>query len=373
MKRIESTPIPPQTVLGLMSGTSLDGLDISTSRFSLGADGSCSGELIDFRTVAFPEALRGRLERLYTADAREWVACSADFSIWCAEAIGSISVAQLVGFHGQTIFHEPHLGYTGQLASGAHLHARLGIPVVCDFRSLDVALGGQGAPLVPAADALLYPEAEAAVNLGGIANISLAEEGLAWDVMPCNLLLNGLAQRLGQPCDWDGQWAASGQIIPELLAALRAVPYLELPAPKSLGREAVDAHFWPVIEQHADASVPDLLATVTAFIAFTLAEAIGSKTALVTGGGAWNTTLMNAMKVQHGVQTLQPDDNTINGKEAHAFAFLAWLRVHGISNVWSRFTGAKADSHGGCIYGDIRPLWKETHSVSSRRRSTHRP
>lgn len=343
MKLPESAPTRPQTVIGLMSGTSLDGLDIATSRFARTAGGGLDAELVAFRTEPFPPDLHARLEALYEADAREWVACAAAFSTWCGEAIAGMS-ADLVGFHGQTVFHAPHLGYTGQLASGAHLHAACGLPVVCDFRSLDVALGGQGAPLVPLADAWLYPEAEAAVNLGGIANISTAEG--AYDIVPCNLLLNRLAEREGERYDRGGMRAARGQQVPALLAELAALPYLQRSAPKSLGREEVDGVWWPVIEAHAHEPTDDLLATVTQHIADEVRSAVQGRRALVTGGGAWNATLMAGLD-----EVLPASRELIDGKEAHAFALLAWLRVHGVPNTWGRVTGAKRDAVGGAVYG----------------------
>ncbi len=354
MEAAQTAPIPPQTALGLMSGTSLDGLDIARSRFERTASGRIRGELLVFESVPFPDDLAARLRALYTADAREWAACAAAFSTWCAEAVIATGfTADVIGFHGQTTFHEPASGFTAQLASGAHLHALTGIPVVCDFRSLDVALGGQGAPLVPVADALLYPEAEVAVNLGGIANLSERVSRRAWDVTPCNLLLNGLAERVGERFDRGGQRAARGRVIPELAAALERIPYHVRPAPKSLGREDVDAHWWPVIGPYDDRSVDDLLATVTADIARHLRTAIGPRTALITGGGAWNAALMARIAEAPGLKVLPASPATIDGKEAHAFALLAWMRVHGIPNTWASVTGALRDSCGGCIYGGV--------------------
>ncbi len=357
MEAAQTAPIPPQTAIGLMSGTSLDGLDIARSLFERTATGHIRGELLAFESVPFPKALAARLRALYTADAREWSACAAAFSTWCAEAVLATGfTADAIGFHGQTTFHDPATGFTAQLASGAHLHARTGIPVVCDFRSLDVALGGQGAPLVPVADALLYPEAEVAVNLGGIANLSERDAQRAWDIVPCNLLLNGLAERVGEGYDRGGERAARGQVIADLATALERMPYHAAPAPKSLGREDVDAHWWPAIRAFDDRPIDDLLATVTADIARHVGNAIGPRTALITGGGAWNAALMARIAAAPGLRLLPASPETVDGKEAHAFALLAWMRVHGIPNTWASVTGARRDSCGGCIYGDVRRL-----------------
>jgi anhydro-N-acetylmuramic acid kinase len=357
MEAAQTAPIPPQIAIGLMSGTSLDGLDIARSRFERNRAGHIRGELLNFESVPFPDDLVIRLRGLYTADAREWASCAAVFSSWCAEALLATGfTADVIGFHGQTTFHEPAAGFTAQLASGAHLHARTGIPVVCDFRSLDVALGGQGAPLVPVADALLFPEAEVAVNLGGIANLSERDSRRAWDIVPCNLLLNGLAERVGEAFDRGGQRAARGRLIPELGAALARLPYLARVAPKSLGREDVDAHWWPVIQHFEGHAVDDLLATVTADIARQVRSAIGPRTALITGGGAWNAALMAGIAEEPGLRTLPASAEIVDGKEAHAFALLAWMRVHGLPNTWASVTGAERDSCGGCIYGDVGQL-----------------
>lgn len=360
MKSRQTTPIHPQTVIGLMSGTSLDGLDIAISQFQRLDSGKVLGELLQFDSVPFPNDLKRRLESLYAADAREWVECSTAFSTWCGLALQSFSGGELIGFHGQTVFHNPKSGYTGQLASGAHLHAATGLPVVCDFRSLDVALGGQGAPLVPVADAMLFPEAEVAVNLGGIANMSASDfSGSRWacDITPCNLLLNALAQRVGQPCDWNGELAAKGQVIPALAQHLQSHPFHQLNAPKSLGREAIDAHWWPLIRAFDSHPLPDLLATITADIAAHVAAAIGPRKALITGGGAWNVELMRQIQEFPGLVLLPASKEVIDGKEAHAFGLLAWMRVHGMVNTWSKVTGARRDSVGGCIYGDVRHLY----------------
>ena len=357
MEAAQTAPIPPQTALGLMSGTSLDGLDIARSQFERTTSGRILGELLAFESVPFPDDLAARLRALYTADAREWAACAAAFSTWCAEAVLATGfTADVIGFHGQTTFHEPASGFTAQLASGAHLYARTGMPVVCDFRSLDVALGGQGAPLVPVADALLFPEAEVAVNLGGIANLSERDSRRAWDIVPCNLLLNRLAERVGEAFDRGGQRAARGQCIPELAAELAGIPYLDRSAPKSLGREDVEALWWPAIERFAGHAVDDLLATATADIARHVRTAIGARTALVTGGGAWNTALMDRIAEEPGLRMLPASREVVDGKEAHAFALLAWMRLHGLPNTWASVTGAQRDSCGGCIYGDVGQL-----------------
>ena len=357
METPQSAPIPCQTIIGLMSGTSLDGLDVAQSQFSRTADGRVHGALKGFHSEPFPAPLRSRLEALYTASAREWVACAADFSTWCGEVVNRLGwEASAIGFHGQTVFHEPEARFTGQLASGAHLHAATGLPVVCDFRSLDVALGGQGAPLVPVADALLYPEAEVAINLGGIANISDRNARTAWDIAPCNLVLNRLAAWGGEACDWNGRRAAVGRPIPELAEALRNLPYHLAPPPKSLGREDVDRDWWPLFEQFSAHPVDDLLATAVADMVHHISRAAGPRSVLFTGGGTWNAALMSGLRAQQGVTVLEASAFVVDGKEAHAFALLAWLRIHGLSNTWASVTGAPKDSVGGCIYGDTRHL-----------------
>ena len=360
-------PNRPFRVLGTMSGTSMDALDLAEAEFTC-TDGRWRGSIQALHEVPLDATWPERFGALACAGASEWFECERDWSRWCAAQMAHCTDPlkfDLIAFSGQTIFHQPANGYTAQLGSGAELYAALGarVPVVSDLRSLDVALGGQGAPLVPVADALLFSEYTACLNLGGFSNISLERDRqrLAWDVGPCNLVLNALAGREGLPFDALGQLAASGRVRPELLADWMNLPYHNQPAPKSLGVEWLQQSFWPVLEQHEHdgaLATQDLLATAVAYIAAQVRLATNGRKTLVTGGGALNDELVRrfgeiAPIVERDVpfEAFVPDATLVQGKEAFAFGFLGLLRWLECDNVWPEVTGSSKAHMGGALWG----------------------
>lgn len=358
-------------VMGLMSGTSLDGLDIGVSVFQRSEkQGVWSGILESFTSIPFPDSWRNRLCEMPAASAENWFVTSMEWTQWCADQIhstGWVSEVDLVVFHGQTVFHRPNEGWTGQLGSGAHLHAALnGVPVVCDLRSLDVAYNGQGAPLVPIVEDHLYGAYEGCLNLGGIANFSCIDEEsgsrVAWDIGPCNLLLNHLAARVGQVFDEDGHLAAKGHILPALFERFLTLDFHAMVPPKSLGREWIEDEVLPLLDFETDASVEDLMATAVAYIASIIRLAAEGKRTLVTGGGAYNVALIDALKSNNKtlrglpLDVVIPQEIQVEGKEAHAFAFLGLLRVLGEPNALPSVTGARQASSGGALWGTPRFL-----------------
>ena len=360
-------PIPPYRVLGLMSGTSMDALDMADSEFVLEGD-AWTGRLNRFMEVPLPPAWPERFRELSEGSAVDWFEAERDWSRWCAQSIldrVNPTDFDAVVFSGQTIFHRPNSGWTGQLGSGSELYAALGalVPVISDLRSLDVALGGQGAPLVPVADALLFSEYEACLNLGGFANISLDSEGerRAWDIGPCNLVLNALAGRAGLAFDESGNLAHQGQIDPHLLQACLHLPYHAATPPKSLGTEWLESVFWPMLDAHekqTPLSVSDALATASTYIAESIRRDAGGRRTLVTGGGVFNRNLMRLLEEPSSdhmpskpLEVMVPEVDLVRGKEAHAFAFLGLLRLLGLPNVWPEVTGSKAAHVGGALWG----------------------
>ena len=262
---------------------------------------------------------------------------------------------ELIASHGHTVFHRPDLSMTLQIGSGADIAAICGKPTVCDFRTLDVALGGQGAPLVPIGDELLFGQYDICLNLGGISNLSFRADGQrkAYDISPCNIVLNQLARQLGQEYDADGIIAQSGRIDMPLLEKLNQLEYYQQSGTKSLGREWIDDQFFPILEQ-CQLSIPDQMRTVCEHIAHQIASACnttGGKTLLITGGGAHNGFLIDLIRQKFHGQVIIPDDKTIDFKEAIIFAFLGMLRANGLPNCLASVTGAKRDSCGGTIYG----------------------
>jgi anhydro-N-acetylmuramic acid kinase len=274
----------------------------------------------------------------------------------------------LVSAHGHTIFHNPAAGYTFQIGSGASLYAACTIPVVTDLRSVDVAFGGQGAPLVPLGDELLFGTYSGCLNLGGIANISYKSDhkNVAFDICPVNILLNAYALKIGEKYDDGGHTAKSGKPIPALIEQLNGLNYYKQPAPKSLGREWVDAVVFPIIEQYMSHSIEDILHTLVIHSAQQIAVCLsalpvkeGKQQLLITGGGAFNTFLIESIKSFSGknIELIIPDVDTIQFKEAIIFGFLGLLRMYNIPNAKSTVTGASADTIGGAVYGSLNDFF----------------
>ncbi len=359
-------------IVGVMSGTSLDGLDLALCRLSY-ADGHWQHRLLAARTVPYGDHWRRMLSDVVTADGFEFARIDRHFGHFAGQQVRAFledcdQTADAVASHGHTVFHQPSVGVTVQIGHGAALSAAAGLPVVCDFRALDVALGGQGAPLVPLGDALLFPDYAACLNLGGIANISFqrGDERVAYDIGPANQLLNWLANQVGEPYDPQGEIAASGRVDIKLLATLNSLGYYVQPFPKSLGREEVETYFLPLLD-NTSVALPDLLATVSEHLAQQIAAAIpqqaqtgtGPHRLLITGGGAFNTFLLSRLEhyLGEGTVPIVPDDGLVKFKEAIIFALLGTLRLRQQVNCLRSVTGARTDHVGGALYG----VWPPAH------------
>ncbi len=347
-------------IIGLMSGTSLDGLDVAYCEFQ----DSSHFRLLAAETYPYSDDWRRRLATLHEASAEEYVAADSELGHlfgrlvcrFCASHPGPVDC---VASHGHTVFHQPDRAFTAQIGDGSAIHAETGLPVVCDFRRLDVALGGQGAPLVPIGDRLLFGEYDCCLNLGGIANLSYERQGarVAYDVCPCNMALNQLAAREGLGFDRDGLMARGGQLSPSLLAKLETLAYYRLPAPKTLGKEWFQHSFSPILDLFGGEPTASLLRTVTEHIALRLAAALKETdlhTLLVTGGGAKNAFLMERLRdLCPSLRVVEADEQVVDYKEAVIFALLAYLRLKGEPNTLASVTGASRDSSGGAIYGRL--------------------
>lgn len=342
-------------VLGVMSGSSLDGIDLALCRFR--KDGErWSFTVEDATTVAYGPVLRERLLHATGADGLELARLHRDLGRMIGEACRDFLKgrhADLIASHGHTIFHQPGVGLTLQLGSGAHIAALAGVATACDFRTMDVALGGQGAPLVPFGERHLFPGHRAFVNLGGIANIAIhqGENSTGYDICPCNQALDLLAAEVGLAYDADGALARSGSVDRALLAQLDALPFYRQAPPRSLGREWFDEHLKPLIGP----SLPlkDRLRTVVEHIAGLVAGELarsGAESALFTGGGAHNGFLIERIGALGPVRAELPPRELIDYKEAVIFAFLGLMRLRGEVNTLASVTGAMRDSIGGAIY-----------------------
>lgn len=351
-------------ILGLMSGTSLDGIDLALCDIN-----EHGYRILAAETVPYSVEWRQRLSTLDGASAYEYALANVGLGHHYGKVISRFLKGrerpEAIASHGHTIFHQPHLGLTTQIGDGDAIAAETGLPVVSNFRTLDVALGGQGAPLVPIGDELLFGGYDACLNLGGIANISYRADGkrIAYDICPCNMALNRLAAMLGYPYDAEGSNARSGEVHTCLLHELDALEYYAVTDPKSLGKEWFVGQFWPLVKEFVGfvPSLPrvrDALATVTSHIAIQIARVIEHqqiKTLLVTGGGAWNSYLLEIMgKYCPEVKITVPDALIVNYKEALVFALLGYLRLTGKVNTLASVTGAKFDSIGGNISGKLK-------------------
>ena len=345
-------------VIGLMSGTSLDGVDLAYCVFTM-QDKHWSYQIESAETIPYTEEWLSLLPSLMKADAYTYAKANSDLGCYFGRLIKAFVLkykleADFVASHGHTIFHQPMLGLTTQIGSGATIAATCGLPVVCDFRSTDVAHGGQGAPLVPVGDALLFGNFEFCLNLGGFSNVSYqaADQRIAYDICPVNTILNQLAKRAGMVYDRDGQMARTGSVDPILLEKLNTLEYYDLTPPKSLGFEWSNSYIWPVINE-SQLSIPDLLKTFVEHVAIQLSNSLSDFNKgkiLVTGGGAKNVFLIERLTVHTKHELIIPDEKIIDYKEALIFAFLGVLRIRGEKNCLSSVTGATVDSTGGAIY-----------------------
>ena len=345
-------------VIGLMSGTSLDGVDLASCVFTK-QDNHWRYQIESAKTISYSEEWLSLLPSLMRADAYTYAKANSDLGYYFGRLIKEFISeykleADFVASHGHTIFHQPILGLTTQIGSGATIAATCGLPVVCDFRSTDVAHGGQGAPLVPVGDSLLFSDYEFCLNLGGFSNVSYHVDGqrVAYDVCPVNTILNQLAQRAGLEYDRDGLMSRMGSVDSILLEKLNAQDYYDLNPPKSLGFEWTNSYIWPIINE-TKLSIPDLLRTFIEHVAIQLANALSDfkrGKILVTGGGAKNIFLVERFAAHSKHELIIPENKIIDYKEALIFAFLGVLRVRKETNCLSSVTGANGDSIGGAIY-----------------------
>ncbi|GGF34830.1 anhydro-N-acetylmuramic acid kinase [Echinicola rosea] len=348
--------------IGLMSGTSGDGLDIAHCCFQ--QNDKWEFTIVEAETVAFPAALAKKLSQSHLLSGEQLSLLDVDFGAWMGKQVKAFCHKHqlrpaVVCSHGHTVFHQPSLGMTKQIGLGWSLREKAGFPVINDFRSLDVALGGQGAPLAPAGDHFLFPDYEGCLNLGGISNISMMHQGqrLAFDVSPFNLLLNEVAAKKGLPYDDQGNLAAAGKVNTAFLAQLNAIDFYTHQGAKSLGREEMEGIFLPLLKQQNDTE-EDLLATLVAHYTEQIAKVVQQLfpphkgKLLVSGGGAYNAFFIGQLQKRLGnhIEVVVPDRSIVEFKEALIFAFLGVLKLNNEVNTFASVTGASRDSCGGVHY-----------------------
>ncbi|NUT42079.1 MAG: anhydro-N-acetylmuramic acid kinase [Thermoactinospora sp.] len=330
-------------VLGLMSGTSHDGIDAAVVDWELRGD-TLVGTVEQAGETPYPPALRERIVGALPpgrVDLAE--VCALDTLIGQAFADAAEPYdADLICSHGQTLYHWPGLG-TLQMGQPAWIAERTGVPVVSDLRVRDMAAGGQGAPLVSYLDLLTLPEQAGALNIGGIANLTVRDSGLAYDTGPGCALIDAAAP----PYDRDGRLGAEGRVVPELLDKLLAEPYYAMTPPKTTGKELFTPDY-----VDADVRQADLVATLTALTAETVAAEIrrhALRRVVVSGGGVRNPTLMGMLRARVDAEVAVHE--FADAKEAIAFSLLGWLTAHGLPATVPSCTGAS----GPRILGTITP------------------
>lgn len=342
-------------VIGVMSGTSTDGMDLAYCHFTEENE-QWKWMIKRALTIPYNKEWRSTLIDLLRKGENEIDRVDEEYGKYLSGLIVDFIdqyhlKPELIASHGHTVFHQPEKGITRQIGDGQIIANETGLAVVCDFRSRDVSLGGQGAPLVPVGDKMLFGEYDYCLNLGGFANISYDDEqGLrrAFDICPVNMVLNALALEEGKLFDDKGEMAASGQVDEELLEQLNRLEYYSSPAPKSLGREWVEAMFNPALCSSA-ASTKDKLRTATEHCALQISNCMHPGKALVTGGGTCNDFLMSRIKELCPAEVVIPDKQLIDYKEALIFAFLGVLRTLNKVNCMASVTGARQDCSGGEI------------------------
>lgn len=342
-----------------MSGTSLDGLDVAACEFTY-SFGKWNYQIHAAETYSYSKEWGQRLSSLEKQDALAFVQTDMEYGRLLGENANYFIkkhnfIPDYIASHGHTIFHQPFNGFTSQIGNGAALAAVSNKNVICDFRTKDVALAGQGAPLVPVGDKLLFSEYDYCLNIGGFCNISFDENEIrrAFDISPANMALNYFADKENLPFDKDGRLARKGTIQDDLFRALNTIDFYEKYTSKSLGKEWFDDIFLPVVFSF-NYDNPDILATITEHIAFQISRTIKeqkNKKMLMTGGGVKNKFL--AERIAYYLPEMEliiPDELLIDYKEALIFAFLGCLRVKNQINCLQTVTGSKCDHIAGAVY-----------------------
>ena len=338
-------------VLGLMSGSSLDGLDACLCAFQKLPSG-WNFEIEEVRTFAFPDSIESELRRSYHHNQEKIIQLDSTYGKWIGQTVKDLAKrVQLIGLHGHTTIHDPQNKISKQIGDPEIVARITGKPVVANYRMADILLGGEGAPLVPMGEKWLFPEHDGFLNLGGICNASFNSASGKWtagDIGPFNQVLNFYANKLGYPFDQSGDLARSGQLNHRLLDEWNQIDFFKSAFPKSLSNDWVRDHFFDLPD-----SPKDILRTFTSFITDRIADQINfhdPKKVMISGGGAFHSFAVESLQEKTRAQLALPSEEIISFKEALIFAFLGLLRHQNQYNVLSSCTGAREDSCSGDIY-----------------------
>ena len=343
-------------VLGVMSGTSLDGIDLALCYFDMQEHITFKMSLA--KTIPYSPHWQDRLLKAVDCSSEELILLDIEYTKYLATIIktfisdNNIKDLDAVCSHGHTVLHQPEQGVTLQIGNLKQISKYTQQTVVCDFRVQDVLYGGQGAPLVPMGDKLLFSQYDYCLNLGGFANLSTICNGVsvAYDICPINVVMNYFAQKLAMPYDHGGELARSGKVLPTILKQLETLPFYTLPAPKSLGIEWVQKELMPVLKASNPKDI-DVLRTCVAHFASQIAQQFESgSSVLVTGGGTYNRFLLEQIKALVDVSLVVPSKRLIEFKEALIFGLLGVLKLRDEVNCLSSVTGASKDHSSGVVF-----------------------
>lgn len=352
----------PRYIIGLMSGSSMDGLDLAYCFLDGPAD-RISWDIIKAETIQYPLPLVDRLKSWRKCTAEEYIVLEKDFSLFVAKTVANFITSHchevdLIVSHGHTLFHKPEEGISIQIGNGGIIAAKTGFPVLCDLRIQDVSLGGEGAPLAALTDQFLFSQYDYAINIGGIANVSMAtsEGNKAFDICAANQVLNFLAQKKGKDFDENGELSRSGKLIPNFKTVIEN-EYYSRKAPKSLDNHWVETE---VIQALPNAEVNDLLHSYVHFIAEEVFSAVinedkehENKNMLMCGGGVRNEFLVETIQnrlATINVRAYEGNEELIDFKEALLMALMGHLYILGADNVLCEVTGAEKSSIAGALY-----------------------
>jgi anhydro-N-acetylmuramic acid kinase len=346
-------------VIGVMSGTSLDGVDLAHIHFTIDGKG-WRFKIIENETVSYSPDWFNKLQNAVQFSELELIQLNQEYTKLLAAIINNFIVENkienldAVCSHGHTILHQPHRGFTLQIGNLPEIAQLVNQKIVCDFRVQDVRLGGQGAPLVPIGDEILFADYDYCLNLGGFSNVSFVQNNtrIAFDISPVNTVLNFYANQLNLDYDDKGAISKTGKLNALLFEELNSISFYNLPYPKSLGFEFVKETMLPLIEKYSIA-LQDKMHTFTVHVAFQIANALSQNKArlLITGGGAYNDFLIEKMQEYlPQMDIIIPSKKILEFKEALIFALLGVLKLRGEINVLSSVTGAKRDHSSGKIF-----------------------
>ncbi|REC74606.1 anhydro-N-acetylmuramic acid kinase [Chryseobacterium elymi] len=341
--------------IGLMSGTSLDGLDICFAAFE--KKESWNFQILKAETLPYSQNWEKKLRSSIHLSSEELLELHSEYGFYLGRKVrefidhNHLENIDLIASHGHTVFHQPKKKFTLQIGDGRAIKIETGLPVIYDFRSQDVLMGGNGAPLVPIGDELLFSAYDACLNLGGFSNISLKQDQkrIAFDIVPVNIVLNRLANKFNKNFDENGDLARKGSIDQDLLKRLNSLDFYYQPHPKSLGIEWCNETIFPLLE---GIKTEDAIATFTEHVAQQISNIVNLyclRNILCTGGGSYNTCLIEKIREKTEFTVIIPERQIIDYKEALIFAFMGVLRIKNEINVLSSATGSTGDHSSGIL------------------------